>query len=183
MQMVMQLLLVISLLFLPVKAGEVLTLKGKPLRFEKSVIKLRIDPKIRHRKVIAQYLIATINNNSNVTLAFDGFKKPYPYYNGIYIQRKNLPAYGYTDHVLNEQVDYMRIELGNVYLTKWSLIDKFDYYNDENEEKMLIIALHETLHALGIAHNNDQGDVMYPGYNPGRQWKEHSIKTLNDLYD
>lgn len=45
------------------------------------------------------------------------------------------------------------------------------------------IALHETLHALGFDHVNNEGDIMYPITSCNQEMKPDMIRAINYIYD
>lgn len=159
---------------------------GKPLRFNTTNIKLRIDPKLRHRKIIKNYVLNEINTKSkNVKLIFDGYTPSTRGFEGIYITIDNkYNIYGYASWTtVIEHGDYAESISAKANLTKWVILNnKYSYPTEEDIHRLLIIALHEVLHTLGIAHNNDETDIMHSGYNEYREWQQHSIDTLDELY-
>lgn len=154
----------------------------KPVRFNTNVIKVRINPNINHRQEIKQYVISQFNNNmTEVAFLFDGYKTPSNTFKGIYITVDDTYA---TDAYTKWSKTKDRGAYAEAILVRCNLHPFLNkkFVTEAQLAKILTIAFHETLHAVGLGHDDDINSIMHAGYDPSRTLQQHTIDIVNDLY-
>jgi len=150
---------------------------AKPIYFNTTVIKFRINPRLPRAKIVKDYLLATINNQSMVVkIKFDGYLKPDRKFEGIYIDinnEYNVLGFARWKRFIETESNY-ESGLAVANLTKWAIAYDLN--------KFLLVVLHEFGHCLGLAHSDDINSFMYHSPTEAQGITETDINNLNDLY-